>query len=265
MPLRHYKSFYVSLQLVLYSFFWRRCATGVLTFCSLLPSPPVQWKICTLTLFIKITLASGSDVSALGHRRKLHLYTQLDKGLHLSSILQNFVLIQIHFCSFQLFWPLRNKSKTQNQPTTKPLCDIIVMSSTSSSLWWPHYWDSEQDRDLCWWHLEPLSFRALQKPSQRRQQLLSSFLCLLRKGLLDLFRLIWPGDSILLHCLLALSFCLFGLITYIDNLRLLDHSNQPVHGSVQQKAAALGIWLLMATMSPMAFSQLHIVLAGHSR
>lgn len=167
MPLRHYQGFYDSLQLVVYSFFWRRRATGVLAFCSLLPSPPVQWKICSLTPLIK-TLASSSDVSVLGHGRKLHLYTQLDEGLHLSSILQNFILMQIHFCSFHLFWPLK-KSKTQKQPTTKPLCDNVVMSSTSSSLWEPHYWDTEQDRELRWWHLEPLSFRALQKPSQRRQ------------------------------------------------------------------------------------------------
>lgn len=219
MPLRHYKGFYDSLQLVLYSFFWRRHATGVLAFCSFLPSPPVQWKICALTPFIKMTLASGSDVPVLGHGRKLHLYTQLDKGgLHLSSILQNFILIQIHFCSFQLFWPLKKNEPTQQQPTTKPLCDIVVMSSTSSSLWL-HCWDTEQDRELCWWHLEPLNFRALQKPSQRRQRPSDSFLCLLWKGLLDHFRLIWPGDSIILHCMLALSFCLLGLITYGDNPR----------------------------------------------
>ena len=152
MPLRHYKAFYDSVQLVLYSFFWRRLATGVLAFCSLLPSPPVQWKICSLTPFIKITLVSSSDVSLLGHGRKLHLYTKLGKELHLPSFFKNFILIRIHFRSFQLFWPLK---KAQNQPTTKPLCHTIVMSSTSSSLWWSHYWDPEHHRELCWWYLEP--------------------------------------------------------------------------------------------------------------
>lgn len=127
MPLRHYQGFYDSLQLVVYSFFWRRRATGVLAFCSLLPSPPVQWKICSLTPLIN-TLASSSDVSVLGHGRKLHLYTQPDEGLHLSSILQNFILMQIHFCSFQLFWPLKKKQNTKTTNHKTPLwqcCDEL--------------------------------------------------------------------------------------------------------------------------------------------
>lgn len=126
MPLRHYQGFYDSLQLVLYSFFWRRRATGVLAFCSLLPSPPVQWKICSLTPLIN-TLASSSDVSVLGHGRKLHLYTQLDEGLHLSSILQNFILMQIHFCSFQLFLTFKKKAKHK---TNQPQNPSVTM------LWW---------------------------------------------------------------------------------------------------------------------------------
>lgn len=177
--------------------------------------------------------------------------------------LQNFYLDKNSFLHFLAV--LTFKKKKQNTKTT----------NHKTSQW--HYCDELHKQlfvvapllryrtELCWWHLEPLSFRALQKPFLRRQQPLDSFLCLLWKGLLDNFRFIWPGDSIVLHCLLALSFCLFELITYSDNLRLLNHSNQPIHGSVQQKAAVLGISPLMATVSPKAFNQLHIALAGHVR
>lgn len=96
-------------------------------------------------------------------------------------------LIQIHFCSFQLFWPLK---KAQNQPTTKPLCHTIVMSSRSSSLWWSHYWDPEQHRELCWWYLEPFSCWELCR-NQRRWWPCDSFLCLLWKGCVDHLRFIW--------------------------------------------------------------------------
>lgn len=117
MPWRHYKAFHDSLQLVLYSFFWRRLATGVLAFCSLLPSPPVQWKMCSLTPFIKITLVSSSDVSVPGHGRKLQLCTKLGKGLHLPSFLQNSIFDTNSFLQFSAVLTFKKSTKPTNYKT----------------------------------------------------------------------------------------------------------------------------------------------------